>query len=514
MRRRCAARRCPACATSSATARICRRGVIAWEDFLAGGEPRSTPWSVASLDSRRRRPTTPPSSSPRAAPPRRRASCTRTPAMLAGADNVARPARARRRRRAPTAICRSSSTAAWSASPSPPCRAAARCCCRRCSTRTRRLRLLERHRCTTLFAWPHQAEALIRHPRFDRERLRIRKGPGANTKWAAALLPPDHQAVGTWGMSETGPMASSQPLGRSAGRPRRRARPADAGPRDAHRRSRHQCAAAGGSARARSSCAAASLMRTYYKRDAARVLRRARGSSTPATAAASMRRGRLHFIGRIKDVIKTAGVNVAAAEVEAVLLAASRRQGRARRAGAASDAAARTSPRSSCRSDRRPAAPPTLQAHCREALASYKVPRHVFFVAEEELPTLGSGKVDRQAAARRRRRELAASGERARVRRVDAKAQRNRPRPLQLAAQGDRERATSTWRESRPRSSVPAAVRAQPVPARSAVGDRSALRTRQRALVVRIERRRACPTRPDRRSAPLAVARRRTPSPS
>jgi acyl-CoA synthetase (AMP-forming)/AMP-acid ligase II len=71
------------------------------------------------------------------------------------------------------------------------------------------LRLLERHRCTTLFAWPHQAEALIRHPGFERARLSIRKGPGANASWAAALFQPDHQAVGTWGMSETGPMASS-----------------------------------------------------------------------------------------------------------------------------------------------------------------------------------------------------------------------------------------------------------------------------------------------------------------
>ena len=37
-----------------------------------------------------------------------------------------------------------------------------------------------------------------------------------------------------------------------------------------------------------------------------------------------------------------------------------------------------------------------LLAHCRALLASYKVPRHLFFVAEADLPTLGSGKVDRQ----------------------------------------------------------------------------------------------------------------------
>src|SRR5438445_770868 len=60
------------------------------------------------------------------------------------------------------------------------------------------LRLLEAERCTVFFAWPHQAEALIAHPRFRAARLVLRKGVGANTKWAAeleaALLA--HPAVG------------------------------------------------------------------------------------------------------------------------------------------------------------------------------------------------------------------------------------------------------------------------------------------------------------------------------
>ncbi len=71
------------------------------------------------------------------------------------------------------------------------------------------LTLMAEHRCTTLFAWPHQAEALIAHPEFARTRLALHKGVGANTAWAARLYPPDHQAVGTWGMTETGPMAAS-----------------------------------------------------------------------------------------------------------------------------------------------------------------------------------------------------------------------------------------------------------------------------------------------------------------
>jgi acyl-coenzyme A synthetase/AMP-(fatty) acid ligase len=94
-------------------------------------------------------------------------------------------------------------------------------------------------------------------------------------------------------------------------------------------------------------------------------------------------------------VIKTAGVNVAAAEIEAALL---QHPGvkvahvvpvphptRGENVGAF------VVPRGvGCSAA-------DLQAHCRESLASYKVPRHFFFVEEKELPTLGSGKVDRQA---------------------------------------------------------------------------------------------------------------------
>jgi acyl-CoA synthetase (AMP-forming)/AMP-acid ligase II len=37
-----------------------------------------------------------------------------------------------------------------------------------------------------------------------------------------------------------------------------------------------------------------------------------------------------------------------------------------------------------------------LRAFCQTRLASYKVPRHLFFCRENELPVLGSGKIDRR----------------------------------------------------------------------------------------------------------------------
>jgi acyl-CoA synthetase (AMP-forming)/AMP-acid ligase II len=137
-----------------------------------------------------------------------------------------------------------------------------------------------------------------------------------------------------------------------------------------------------------------SLMRTYYKRHPADCFD-ADGFFHTGDCGHLDAHGLLHFVGRIKDVIKTAGVNVAVAEVEAAL---------ARHPGVKVAHVV-------------PIPHPTrgenigafivrgtgactvgdLQAHCRETLASYKMPRHFFFVTEDELPTLGSGKVDRQA---------------------------------------------------------------------------------------------------------------------
>jgi acyl-CoA synthetase (AMP-forming)/AMP-acid ligase II len=36
-----------------------------------------------------------------------------------------------------------------------------------------------------------------------------------------------------------------------------------------------------------------------------------------------------------------------------------------------------------------------LVAHCQASLASYKVPRHLFFRRDEDLPLKGTGKVDK-----------------------------------------------------------------------------------------------------------------------
>ena len=376
-------------------------GAIAWEDFLASGEAGSTPWSAAALDTVVAADDAAIffTSGSTAAP---KGVVHTHASMLQAADNVADRLGLTAEDRtygylplffnggmvgvALATLSRGGSVLLQEVFDA-----------------EETLRLLERHRCTTLFAWPHQAEALIRHPRFDRNALYIRKGPGANTKWAAALFRPDHQAVGTWGMSETGPMASSSrwddPLADRAGAhgrpmPGLELRIVDP---DSNQPLPPDCE---GEIVVRGS----SLMRTYYKRDPAECFD-AEGFFHTGDCGRVDGRGRLHFVGRIKDVIKTAGVNVAAAEIEAALLQHPGVQvahvvpvphpTRGENVGAF---VVRRDPRCSAAD---------LRSHCREALASYKVPRHFFFVAEEELPTLGSGKVDRQAL-RVRAAELAA----------------------------------------------------------------------------------------------------------
>lgn len=366
------------------------RGVLAWEDFLAQGEPRATAWSAAVLDSVAATDDAAIffTSGSTAAP---KGVVHTHASMLAGADGVA------------DRLGLAADDVTYGYLPLffngglvgvalASLSRGASVLLQEVFDAEETLRLLERHGCTTFFGWPHQAEALIRHPRFDRRRLRIHKGPGANTKWAAALFPTDHQAVGSWGMTETGPMAVcgrfDDPLPdrqHTHGRPMpslalRILDPQRGTPLPAD--SEGEIAVRG-----------PSLFRTYYKR-AARDAVDAEGFFHTGDCGRLDPQGRLHFVGRLGDVIKTAGVNVSAAEIEGVLL---RHPGVkvAHVVPVPHDSRGENVAAFVVRHDAACTAA-DIQAHCRAALASYKVPRHVFFVAEEELPTLGSGKVDRQ----------------------------------------------------------------------------------------------------------------------
>jgi fatty-acyl-CoA synthase len=269
------------------------------------------------------------------------------------------------------------------------------------------LRLLERERCTVFFAWPHQAQALLAHPRFPAARLCLRKGVGANTPWAARLYPPDHHAVGTFGMTETGPLCTAwpwdAPLARRAashgpptgGKTVRIADPTDGTPLPV-------------GAEGEICVRGATLFSHYYKQEPAECFD-AEGFFHTGDLGRLDGDGALHFLGRLKDVVKTVGVNVAAAEVEAALVAHPA-VASAHVVGVADPA--RGENVAAFVVTRAPVVAEELLAHCRAQLASYKVPRHLWFRSEGELPQKGSGKVDKAALRAEAERLVIAGGAR------------------------------------------------------------------------------------------------------
>jgi len=252
------------------------------------------------------------------------------------------------------------------------------------------LDLIEAERCTVFFGWPHQAEALLQHPRFAPAKLALHKGVGANVPWSARLYPPDHQAVATWGMTETGPMftawPSTTPLdlrasghgGTIAGRELRICDPESGAPLDVETPGEV--------------CVRGPTLFSHYDGLSPRDCFDTDGWFHTGDLGRLDARGTLHFLGRIKDVIKTAGANVAAAEVEATLV-------RHPAVGAAHvvpvPAGARGEDVAAFVVATGPIEPAALVAHCRAELASFKVPRHLWLRREDELPLRSSGKVDK-----------------------------------------------------------------------------------------------------------------------
>ncbi len=264
------------------------------------------------------------------------------------------------------------------------------------------LELLETERCTIMAGW-HQAGPLLEHPDFARRRLFLRKG--SNHVLAPRLLGDDHLAVGMYGMSETATCIScarwdDPPAVRreTFGRPLAgmEVRIVDAETR--------QPVAPGESGEIL--VKGPTLMEGYYKVPPADTFD-AEGFFRTGDLGYLDAQGFLHFATRAKDVIKTAGVNVAAVEVEEALArhpaVKSAHVVGVPHATRGENVVAFVVPRPGAS-----APPDALQAFCRETLASYKVPRHVFVIAEAELPLTASGRAEKGAL---RKRAQAALGE-------------------------------------------------------------------------------------------------------
>jgi fatty-acyl-CoA synthase len=104
--------------------------------------------------------------------------------------------------------------------------------------------------------------------------------------------------------------------------------------------------------------------------------------------------GRLRFRGRIKEMVKTGGINVAPLEVEEVLLGHADVE-QAYVVGLPDARKEEILAAVVVLKEGRAAGADTLRAHCRERLAAFKVPQAFCFLARAELPLNASGKVQK-----------------------------------------------------------------------------------------------------------------------
>jgi fatty-acyl-CoA synthase len=104
--------------------------------------------------------------------------------------------------------------------------------------------------------------------------------------------------------------------------------------------------------------------------------------------------GRLRFRGRIKEMVKTGGINVAPLEVEEVLLSDPSLE-QAHVVGVPDPRKEEILIAVVVPKPGRAADPAALHALCRDALAAYKVPREIRVMAREDLPVTSTGKVQK-----------------------------------------------------------------------------------------------------------------------
>lgn len=257
------------------------------------------------------------------------------------------------------------------------------------------LRLLEAERCTIMAGW-HQAGPLMEQPGFDRSRIALRKG--SNHPLATALMGDDHLAVGMYGMSETATCVAcarfDDPVEirrETFGRPLAGMTVRIADPESGA----EQPVGETGEIWVKGP----TLMLGYLRVPPSETFT-PDGFFRTGDLGYLDEGGLLHFGSRLKDVIKTAGVNVAAVEVEEAI---ARMDGvKAAHVVGVPDpvrgenVAAFVVPEAGAALDGE-----AVTAFCKGSLASYKVPRHVFVVDDAAIPRTGTGKIAKPALRER-----------------------------------------------------------------------------------------------------------------
>ena len=119
--------------------------------------------------------------------------------------------------------------------------------------------------------------------------------------------------------------------------------------------------------------------------------------------------GRLRFRGRIKEMVKTGGINVAPLEVEEVLLGHPAVE-QAYVVGLPDPRKEEILAAVVVLHDGREAEPEALRAFCKAALAAFKVPQEFRLMRRNELPVTATGKVQKFRLAEMLARERDTSG--------------------------------------------------------------------------------------------------------
>ena len=257
------------------------------------------------------------------------------------------------------------------------------------------LDLIERERITMVAGWPHFGKAMSEHPSFRQRDLSSIRGGNLYDLLPEGSRPPDPELrSNSLGMTETcGPhtfdrmdLELPEKLRGSFGR---------AVPGVSHKIIDPETGRTLGPGEFGEICARGySVMQGLYKVEREDAFD-ADGFYHTGDAGFFDAEGHLFFEGRLGEMIKTGGANVAPREIELVL--ATMPEVLAAHAvgiphpSRGENVALAVVLRDGARLDR-----DTLHARLKEELSAYKLPRHYFFVSSEEIPMTDSGKLDRR----------------------------------------------------------------------------------------------------------------------
>ena len=243
------------------------------------------------------------------------------------------------------------------------------------------LRLLEAERVTTPHAWPHQSGALEDHPDWSQRDL-------SAVRHAAAFSPfARHPSVGdladwspqsAYGSTETFTIVSSSPADTPA----------------AEREGHHGEILPGNVVHIDNgeiTVKGLTLMRGYYK-VAPEQCFDANGFFHTGDAGFVDDRGRLHWTGRLTDMIKTGGANVSPVEIETELLHHPQLKA-AVALGVAHETLGQMVVVAAVAHDDAAVDEEDVRSFLQGRMASYKIPRRVVFFSDAEIELTGSAKI-------------------------------------------------------------------------------------------------------------------------